>query len=438
MKNFTKMFGIIAFVAVIGFLIITCGGNEGTDPNNNKNNNNSLNTVATPTATPAGGEVADNTAIILKTDTAGAAIYYTQDGTEPNTESALYSDSDKPVITTGKLTLKAIAVKEGMTNSAVMTETYNTMVPEKYKDFYNYPDGRKNQDGTLQIMNSVNSPALLFINFVTPDNYIGTVGSLNAIKVSLPEQKFYTIIAVDKATWEEKGEQTVRFSDLTYYSRKQPYSITVHTSSTWGEGRWLINNPTNYWVSFKKIDGSGEVYAVAAPYSIRISVPIQLNTSYDYVPHFYRELKYNGLVIAISECDGMTQSDKISITNQNLLFYTDIGYTTEVPSSRIKPAIFVINNSDKSVRVFYGQNNQLSNGAALVPESSLASGDTGMFTGLETGSNVNAISFSSVAWAQRVYVTQDMEMESDKVYRIVLNNDNTTTVTTVEASEFFE
>jgi hypothetical protein len=81
-------------------------------------------TAATPTATPASGQVADNTEIILATATTGAKVYYTQNGTEPNTTSTLYSDSNKPVITTGKLILKAIAVKDGMNNSATLTAVY--------------------------------------------------------------------------------------------------------------------------------------------------------------------------------------------------------------------------------------------------------------------------------------------------------------------------
>jgi hypothetical protein len=81
-------------------------------------------TVATLTANPTSGQVADNTAITLATTTTGAAIYYTQNGTEPTAASTLYSDTAKPVITTGKLTLKAIAVKSGMNNSEVMTATY--------------------------------------------------------------------------------------------------------------------------------------------------------------------------------------------------------------------------------------------------------------------------------------------------------------------------
>jgi len=85
-------------------------------------------TAATPTATPGSGQIADNTAITLATATEGAAIYFTQDGTEPSTASVLYSNSNKPVITSGKLTLKAISVKAGMNASAVLTATY-TLAP---------------------------------------------------------------------------------------------------------------------------------------------------------------------------------------------------------------------------------------------------------------------------------------------------------------------
>jgi hypothetical protein len=84
-----------------------------------------LPTVETPTATPGAGEVEDNTEITLATDTNGAAIYYTQDGTEPNKDSALlYSEENKPVITADKLTLKAFAVKDGMNDSDTLTAEY--------------------------------------------------------------------------------------------------------------------------------------------------------------------------------------------------------------------------------------------------------------------------------------------------------------------------
>jgi hypothetical protein len=87
--------------------------------------NPNLPTVATPTASPAGGEVAVNADITLTTATEGAKIYYTLDDTVPNETSTLYSDNNKPVITSGKLTLKAYAVKEEMNDSDILTVEYS-------------------------------------------------------------------------------------------------------------------------------------------------------------------------------------------------------------------------------------------------------------------------------------------------------------------------
>jgi len=114
MKN--KQTTLIIAFAIITLSLTVCN-NEPDSPPQTK-------TVVKPTATPASGQVADNTAITLATTTAGAEIHYTQDGSVPTATSTLYSDSAKPVITTGKLTLKAIAVKKGMNNSEVMTATY--------------------------------------------------------------------------------------------------------------------------------------------------------------------------------------------------------------------------------------------------------------------------------------------------------------------------
>jgi len=78
---------------------------------------------------------------------------------------------------------------------------------------------------------------LLFTNDVSGVNYIGTVPSLGEIKVALPEQKFYTIVAVSKKSYDEKQDQAERYSDLTYYSRTQAFSMTVHATEMFGGGR---------------------------------------------------------------------------------------------------------------------------------------------------------------------------------------------------------
>jgi hypothetical protein len=315
-----------------------------------------------------------------------------------------------------------------------------------YGDFYKYPDGRKNANGNLEIKNNAGSPVLLFIDSVSPANYIGTAGGGSSIKVKLPDEKFYTIVAVDKDTYEEKRDQASQFSNLTYYSNSQPFSITVNVSSISGAGKWIIDNNTDYWVSLEKADRSGEVFAVAAPNAKRVTVPIQLNTPYDFIPHFYKEMKQQGRVIALVEVYDNRQSDTaIIIDEKHPFFYTKIGgpdeEAIEPPGEDTKPAVFVTNSSDKTVRVYTGTHNQLTNGTSSGADFALAVGNSWLFTGLEQGTNVNTINFDAIAWSNRVYVSQNMTMSINKVYRIVLSGTGgnySTTVIEEDAEAYFQ
>ncbi len=77
--------------------------------------------VATPKFSPAAGAVTKGTNVTISTTTEGATIHYTTDGTTPTTSSPIYSSAYKINADT---TLKAIAVKVGMTDSAVATASY--------------------------------------------------------------------------------------------------------------------------------------------------------------------------------------------------------------------------------------------------------------------------------------------------------------------------
>ena len=79
-------------------------------------------TVAAPTFTPNGASSFTGTqSVTISCTTAGAKIYYTTDGTMPTVTSALYTTALSLTSTT---TVKAIAVKDGMNNSAVATATF--------------------------------------------------------------------------------------------------------------------------------------------------------------------------------------------------------------------------------------------------------------------------------------------------------------------------
>ncbi len=67
------------------------------------------------------GGITAGTKVTLSTMTEGATIYYTLDGSAPTTASTKYTGE---IIVNQPLTIKAIAVKEGLTNSAIATFVY--------------------------------------------------------------------------------------------------------------------------------------------------------------------------------------------------------------------------------------------------------------------------------------------------------------------------
>ena len=85
--------------------------------------------VATPTFTPAPGNITTTTNVTISCDTGGATIYYTTNGDTPTTESDVYSD---PIPVSATTTIKAMAAKDGMTNSIVAEGEYVFVVYNTY------------------------------------------------------------------------------------------------------------------------------------------------------------------------------------------------------------------------------------------------------------------------------------------------------------------
>ena len=82
--------------------------------------------VAKPTFDPEEGEYTEAQNVTIACETEDAIIHYTTDGTEPTAESPVYSEA----IAVGEtMTIKAIAMKEGMTNSEIASATYTINIP---------------------------------------------------------------------------------------------------------------------------------------------------------------------------------------------------------------------------------------------------------------------------------------------------------------------
>jgi len=82
--------------------------------------------VAVPTFTPAGGTYDAAQNVTLTCATAGATIKYTIDGSTPTAASPTYTGAINVAATT---TIKAIAIKSGMSNSGMATAAYVINIP---------------------------------------------------------------------------------------------------------------------------------------------------------------------------------------------------------------------------------------------------------------------------------------------------------------------
>ena len=114
---------------------------EVTSTSSNTNNSYTIAApCATPTFSPAAGEVEKGSTVEISCDTDGATIYYTTDGTDPTTGSTAYTGA---ITINSNMTIKAIAVKDGYANSAVASAAYTI------RDYATLPFAFDNGKGNL-------------------------------------------------------------------------------------------------------------------------------------------------------------------------------------------------------------------------------------------------------------------------------------------------
>lgn len=118
MKRILTGLFLLALLALTGCPTPTDG--ETTKPADTKE------TVATPTFSPVAGTYTSAQSVAIACATSGASIYYTTNGDTPTGASALYS---APITVSATSTVKAIAIKSGMTDSAVASAAYTINIP---------------------------------------------------------------------------------------------------------------------------------------------------------------------------------------------------------------------------------------------------------------------------------------------------------------------
>lgn len=116
-------------------------------------------TVKAPTFSEQSGEVEKGTKVTLESETDDAKIYYTIDGTVPTTASTEYTAA---ISIDSAMTIKAIAVKEGMVNSKVSEASYTIKVANEGKELAGVNIYPNPNDGEFYVSVPVNAKVEIF------------------------------------------------------------------------------------------------------------------------------------------------------------------------------------------------------------------------------------------------------------------------------------
>ena len=131
--------------------------------------------AATPTFNPPAGSYSSTQSVTISSTTTGASIRYTTDGSTPSeTVGTLYSG---PVSVSSSLTLKAIAYRTGMTDSAVASAAYTITIPAATPTF-NPPAGSYSSTQLVTISTTTTGASIRYTtDGSTPSETVGTVYS---------------------------------------------------------------------------------------------------------------------------------------------------------------------------------------------------------------------------------------------------------------------
>ena len=244
-------------------------------------------TCAMPSFSPAEGTYFATQSVTISTETEGATIYYTTDGTAPTTSSSVYSSAISVSKTT---TIKAIATKDDYNDSPAASATftiftiedgvfdfvtagghvdYGSGVPMSTGDYvtenktwtagnvtmvtsgkYRWWDA----DNTLRFYSNTPNSAM---TFSVPDGYVIT-------KIVLTGGQAFEAEGYSSGTW-KGAQQTVTLSYTASSGSANVKTVTVYYSTptinvTMGEAGYMTYCNQNAAISFGEI----EAYVVSA------------------------------------------------------------------------------------------------------------------------------------------------------------------------------
>jgi len=191
--------------------------------------------VATPTADPPSGAVLVGTGIALSSATPGAVIHYTTDGSVPTESSTIYDPNLKPQVPEEGVTIKAIAVKAGLQNSAGATFVY-----EKFETGVSW-----------EVMTSITEGRVFHTVVADNNGYVYVIGGASDAGGATPVSTNYRYnTATD--TWDTMEPLPVNLSQISgaYINGKIYIPGDASTGNT-----YVYNISANTWSTIEAGNG---------------------------------------------------------------------------------------------------------------------------------------------------------------------------------------
>lgn len=253
------------------------------------------------TASPAAGAVEKGTAVTLSTATPGAKIYYTTDGTDPTETSTEYTG---PITINEAMTIKAIAVANGLEKSEVQTFAYTVLQEQSIADV------RKQAVGT-QVRTTGIVTAVLKNTVYIQDETAGIVlygsglnvqrGDKVRVKGTLAEYRTLLEINVQASDVEVIGSETV----------PRPQVLTADQFKEDKEGMLVsVHNVTVESLSggnYTAKDGNGNTFVIR-PEDVNL---LSINKTYESVTGVLGAFDGTYQLIPRDAADIITDSSKV-------------------------------------------------------------------------------------------------------------------------------
>ena len=215
-----------------------------------------LEQVAEPTASiPSGSTVEKNTTLTLSSNTNGATIYYTLNGSVPSATSG--SEYTQPIIITEDVVIRAIAVKEDMFNSKIAVFEYYVEARKQVAEpTASIPSGSTVEKNTTLTLSSNTSGATIYYTLY------GTIPSATS-GLEYTQPIIITEDVVIRAIAVKNGMLNSEIAKFEYFISGEATSISNVESES---KKWMIAFPNPI--------------RVGEEFKIRFDIPIELLKEY--------------------------------------------------------------------------------------------------------------------------------------------------------------